>query len=113
MLFKRLHTSGKVKGGAKLDHWGGEKLDRFIGGSGCRLRDLRGRLERRPATRFAGSVYRTHRLRTSINTAASQGMRVLPFDSVFANAIQMTVPQVESEDPRKVERARFLADQRT
>ena len=36
-----------VKGGVKLDHWGGEKLDHFVGGSGCGLKDLRGRLERR------------------------------------------------------------------
>jgi hypothetical protein len=35
---------------------GGEKLDHFTGGSGRGLKDLRGRLERRPATRFAGSV---------------------------------------------------------
>src|SRR5271170_4247914 len=33
-----------VKGGVKLDHWGGEKVDHFVG-SGCfALRDLRGRL---------------------------------------------------------------------
>ncbi len=45
-----------VKGGVKLDQRGGEKLDHFTGGRGRGLKDLRGRLERRPATRFAGSV---------------------------------------------------------
>ena len=45
-----------VKGGVKLDHRGGEKLDHFTGGRGLGLKDLRGRLERRPATRFAGRV---------------------------------------------------------
>jgi hypothetical protein len=43
-----------VKGGVKLDHWGGEKVDHIVGSGGFALRDLRGRLERRPATRFAG-----------------------------------------------------------
>jgi hypothetical protein len=43
-----------VKGGAKLDHWGGEKVDHFTGGRGRGLKDLRGRLERRPAARLAG-----------------------------------------------------------
>ena len=43
-----------VKGGAKLDHWGGEKVDHFIGGRGRGLKDLRGRLEGRPAARLAG-----------------------------------------------------------
>jgi hypothetical protein len=45
-----------VKGGVKLDHLGGEKVDHFSGERGLGLRDLRGRLERRPATRFAGRV---------------------------------------------------------
>jgi hypothetical protein len=45
-----------VKGGVKLDHWGGEKVDYFLGSWGFVLRDLRGRLECRPATRFAGRV---------------------------------------------------------
>ena len=45
-----------VKGGVKLDHWGGEKVDHFAGGRGRGLKDLRGRLERRPATRLAGRV---------------------------------------------------------
>jgi hypothetical protein len=45
-----------VKGGVKLDHWGGEKVDHFLGSWGFVLRDLRGRLECRPATRFAGRV---------------------------------------------------------
>jgi len=44
-----------VKGGVKLDHRGGGKVDQFTGSRGFALRDLRGRLERRPATRFAGS----------------------------------------------------------
>jgi hypothetical protein len=51
-----IHKAKGVKGGVKLDHRGGEKLDHFTGGSGRGLKDLRGRLERRPATRFAGSV---------------------------------------------------------
>ena len=38
-----------VKGGAKLDHRGGEKVDHFLGSWGFGMRDLRGRLERRPA----------------------------------------------------------------
>jgi hypothetical protein len=45
--------SATVKGGVKIDHWGGEKTDHFLGSWGFALRDLRGRLERRPATRFA------------------------------------------------------------
>ena len=45
-----------VKGGVKLDHWGGEKADHFTGGRSFGLKDLRGRLECRPATRFAGRV---------------------------------------------------------
>ena len=45
-----------VKGGVKLDHRGGGKVDQFTGSWGFGLRDLRGRLERRPATRFAGRV---------------------------------------------------------
>ena len=51
-----LNTSGTadglvaVKGGVKLDHRGGGKVDQFTGGWGFGLRDLRGRLERRPAT---------------------------------------------------------------
>ena len=39
-----------VKGGVKLDHSGGEKVDQFRGGGSFDLRELRGRLERRPAT---------------------------------------------------------------
>src|SRR6202030_2151007 len=31
-----------VKGGAKLGHWGGEKVDHFAGGRGRGLKDLRG-----------------------------------------------------------------------
>jgi len=42
------------KGGVKMDHRGGEKVDHFLGSWGFALSDLRGRLERRPATRFAG-----------------------------------------------------------
>lgn len=38
-----------VKGGVKLDHWGGEKVDHFLGSWGFALWDLRGRRERRPA----------------------------------------------------------------
>ena len=45
-----------VKGGVMPDHWGGEKVDHFTGRRGFGLKDLRGRLERRPATRFAGRV---------------------------------------------------------
>jgi len=45
-----------VKGGVKLDHRGGGKVDQFTGSWGLDLKDLRGRLERRPATRFAGRV---------------------------------------------------------
>ena len=45
-----------VKGGVKLDHWDGEKIDHFLGSWGFVLKDLRGRLERRPATRLAGRV---------------------------------------------------------
>ncbi len=43
-----------VKGGVKIDHRGGDKVDHFLGSWRFVLRDLRGRLERRPATRFAG-----------------------------------------------------------
>ena len=39
-----------VKGGVKLDHSGGEKVDQFRGGGSFDLRELRGRLERKPAT---------------------------------------------------------------
>ena len=42
--------SSVVKGGVKLDHSGGEKVDQFRGGGSFDLRELRGRLERRPAT---------------------------------------------------------------
>ena len=44
-----------VKGGVKLDHWGGEKVDHFLGSWGFVLRDLRGRLGvgLRPALRGA------------------------------------------------------------
>src|SRR5712692_3059668 len=42
-------ASAGVKGGVKLDHRGGRKIDQFTGGWGFALRDLRGRLERRPA----------------------------------------------------------------
>ncbi len=45
-----------VKGGVIPDHWGGEKVDQFTGRRGFGLKDLRGRLERRPAPRFAGRV---------------------------------------------------------
>src|SRR5205823_2890666 len=45
-----------VKGGVKLDHRGGGKVDQFTGSLVFALRDLRGWLERRPATRFAGRV---------------------------------------------------------
>jgi len=45
-----------VKGGVKLDHRGGGRVDQFTGSWGFGLRDLRGRLERRPATRVAGRV---------------------------------------------------------
>src|ERR1700704_4764153 len=45
-----------VKGGVKLDHRGGRKVDQFTGSWVFVLRDLRGRLERRPATRLAGRV---------------------------------------------------------
>jgi hypothetical protein len=45
-----------VKGGVKIDHWGGEKVDHFLGSEWFTLLDLRGRLERRPATRLAGRV---------------------------------------------------------
>jgi hypothetical protein len=45
-----------VKGGVKLDHWGGEKVDHFTGGRCLSFKDLRGRLERRPAARLAGRV---------------------------------------------------------
>ena len=34
-----------VKGGVKLDHSGGEKVDQFRGGGSFDLRELRGRLE--------------------------------------------------------------------
>ncbi len=43
-----------VKGGVKPDHRGGEKVDQARGIWGFTLRDLRGRLERRPAARVAG-----------------------------------------------------------
>src|SRR6266852_3990821 len=46
----------RVKGGVKLDHWSGGKVDQSPGGGGLGLKDLRGRLERRPATRLAGRV---------------------------------------------------------
>ena len=45
-----------VKGGVKLDHGGGEKVDQSTGIWGCALKDLRGRLECRPAPRVAGRV---------------------------------------------------------
>jgi hypothetical protein len=45
-----------VKGGVKLDHPGGGKVDQFPGSCVLALKDLRGRLERRPATRVAGRV---------------------------------------------------------
>ena len=45
-----------VKGGVKLDQCGGEKVDHFTCTEGFGLKDLRGRLERRPATRLAGRV---------------------------------------------------------
>ena len=45
-----------VKGGVKLDHRGGGKVDQYTGSRVFALRDLRGRLERRPASRFAGRV---------------------------------------------------------
>ncbi len=38
-----------VKGGVKLDHYGGGKVDQHVGSWGFGLRDLRGRLERKPA----------------------------------------------------------------
>jgi hypothetical protein len=41
-----------VKGGVKIDHWGGEKVDHSIGSWVFALFGLRGRLERRPATPF-------------------------------------------------------------
>jgi iron complex outermembrane receptor protein len=43
-----------VKGGVKIDHQGGERVDHFLGSWSFVLRDLRGGLECRPATRFAG-----------------------------------------------------------
>jgi hypothetical protein len=43
-----------VKGGVKMDHRGGEKIDHFLGSWGFALRDLQGRLQRRTATRLAG-----------------------------------------------------------
>jgi integrase/recombinase XerD len=51
---KRGKTPVLVKGGVKIDHRGGERVDHFVGNGCFALRDLRGRLERRPATRFAG-----------------------------------------------------------
>jgi hypothetical protein len=45
----RFEIDESVKGGAKLDHRGGEKVDHFLGSWGFGMRDLRGRLERRPA----------------------------------------------------------------
>jgi hypothetical protein len=59
MLFARAAGDGVgqfIEQDVRFDRWSGEKLDRFTGGSGCGLKDLWGRLERRPATRFAGSV---------------------------------------------------------
>jgi hypothetical protein len=50
------NRKGAVKGGVKMDHQGGDKVDHFLGSWGFALRDLRGRLQRRPATRFAGRV---------------------------------------------------------
>ena len=47
---QRAGTWTIVKGGMKLGHCGGEKLDHSIGSWGFRLIDLRRRLERRPAT---------------------------------------------------------------
>ena len=49
-----LHLS--VKGGVKLDQWGGEKVDQSTGWMGLSLKDLRGWRERRPANRLAGRV---------------------------------------------------------
>ena len=46
--------SWSVKGGVKLDQCGGVKIDHCVGSWGFGLRDLRGRLERRPAARRAG-----------------------------------------------------------
>jgi hypothetical protein len=43
-----------VKGGVKIDRPGGEKVDHFLGSGSFVLKDLRGWLERRPATRFTG-----------------------------------------------------------
>jgi hypothetical protein len=34
-----------VKGGVKLDHWGGGKVDQFTGGRGFGLRELQGAAE--------------------------------------------------------------------
>ena len=45
-----------VKGGVKPDHWGGEKVDHSTGWRCLSLKELRGWLERRPATRVAGRV---------------------------------------------------------
>ena len=45
-----------VKGGVKLDQWGGEKVDQSTGWMGLSLKDLRGWRERRPANRLAGRV---------------------------------------------------------
>lgn len=55
-LHRYFGTPVTVKGGVKPDHWGGEKVDHFAGGRCFGLKDLRGRLERRPATRLAGRV---------------------------------------------------------
>jgi hypothetical protein len=48
------HRKACVKGGVKLDHQGGGKVDQYTGSWVFALRDLRGRLERRPATRSVG-----------------------------------------------------------
>ena len=45
-----------VKGGVKIDRWGVGKIDHLLGSLGFVFDDLRGRLERRPATRLAGRV---------------------------------------------------------
>ena len=46
-----------VKGGVKLDHQGGGKVDQSARDWGFGLRDLRGRLERRPAAPVGRRVY--------------------------------------------------------
>ena len=50
------HYPLTVKGGVKPDHWGGEKVDHSTGWRCLSLKELRGWLERRPATRVAGRV---------------------------------------------------------